>query len=81
MSLAMIIDTPSLNSRYKGTDIPLPEVCRGFLQARRYFPLRSGLSPFQVINCYFKSGGAFSFNKNVITPLLSPERLPSYAVT
>jgi len=61
----VIIDTPSLSNFYTGNDVGLPSFTRGHVQLRHYTPCNPTYPPFQLFNCYFKSGD-FDFNRKLI---------------
>ena len=75
----VIIDTPDLLLNFTGVDLRLPSICQGYVQARRYTPTNARSTGFQIVNCYLKSGGVFSLNKDLITPLNSlPNDVPTF---
>ena len=58
----LMVDTPNILKCFNPIDIVLPIIAKGHAQLRRYIPLDSSHSPFQIFNLYLKSGGDFAFN-------------------
>ena len=68
---SLIVETPAFLKFYKGEDVPLPALCRGHVQLRKYVPIDCSRSPFQLFNFYLKSGGEYGFNLGILASLLS----------
>ena len=62
----VIIDTPSLSNYYKGSNVPLHPCTAGHVQLRRYDSIDNTRRPFQLFNVYFKSGGEYTFNGELL---------------
>lgn len=74
----LIIDTPAVRKHYIGADVPLPDICKGRVQLRRYTSRDSSHPNFQLFNFYLVSGGDFTTNSSIISSLLSLPPFPSF---